>query len=71
MQELGEHKFKIVYTLEKDNSRANALSRRYNIAETKYKDEGTLFKQNQDRSLELAIEINNFLTITNEILEKL
>ena len=70
-QELEEHKFKIVYTLGKDNSRANALSRRYNIAGTKHKDEGTLFKQNQDGSLKLVIEINNLLTITNKVLEEL
>jgi transposase InsO family protein len=70
-QELGEHKFRIVYTPGKDNGRADALSRRYDIAGTKHKDEGTLFKQNQDGSLELAIEINNVLTITNKVPEEL
>jgi hypothetical protein len=60
-----------VYTLEKDNSRANTLSQRYDIAGTKHKDEGTLFKQNQDRFLKLAIKINNILTITNKVLEEL
>jgi hypothetical protein len=32
---LGQYKFKIVYTLGKDNGRADALSRRHDIAGTK------------------------------------
>jgi hypothetical protein len=41
-----------VYTPEKDNSRADALSRRSDIAETKKITKSTILKTHEDRSLE-------------------
>jgi hypothetical protein len=72
-EELGQHKFKITYTPGKDNGRADALSRRYEIAGTKHIEKGTLLKTNEDGTLSPAVEaeINNIWTITNTIPEEL
>jgi hypothetical protein len=50
-----------VYTLGKDNSRADALSQRLDIARTKEITKSTILKVNQDRSLRLAKAINNII----------
>jgi hypothetical protein len=50
-----------VYTLGKDNGRADALSRRSDIAGTKEITKSTILKVNQDRSLGLAKAINNII----------
>jgi hypothetical protein len=47
-----------VYTLEKNNSRVDALSCRHNIAETKEVINTVILKVNDDGSLELARTLN-------------
>jgi hypothetical protein len=69
---LGQYKFKIVYTLGKDNSRADALSRRHNITRTKEIINTAILKVNKDRLLGLAKTLNNLIiTIAHEVLEEL
>jgi hypothetical protein len=50
-----------MYTLGKDNGRADALSRRSDIAGTKEITKSTILKVNQDGSLGLAKTINNIM----------
>jgi hypothetical protein len=52
LETLEQYKFKIVYTPEKDNSRADALSRRLDIARTKKITKSTILKIYKDRFLE-------------------
>jgi hypothetical protein len=59
-----------VYTLEKDNSRANALSRRHDIVETKKIINTAILKVNDDRLLELARTLNLLMRISNDVLEE-
>lgn len=47
-----------MYTPRKDNSRADALSRRHNIAGTKLITDSALLKFNKDRLLGLAKMLN-------------
>jgi hypothetical protein len=68
---LEQYKFKIVYTLEKDNSRANALSRRHDIARTKEIINTAILKVNNNGILGLARTLNEVLAIRNNILEEL
>jgi transposase InsO family protein len=56
---LGQYKFKIVYTPGKDNGRADALSRRTDIAGTKKITESTILRNYEDGSLGPAQTINN------------
>jgi hypothetical protein len=70
-EELGRHKFKITYTPGKDNGRADALSRRYDIAGTKRIDEAAILKINGDGTLSAAVECNNIMAITNIVPEEL
>jgi hypothetical protein len=51
---LGQYKFKILYTLGKDNSRADALSQRSNLAGTKTINKHAILRVNQDSILEPA-----------------
>jgi hypothetical protein len=61
-----------VYTLEKDNSRADALSRRHNIARTKEIINTAILKVNKDRLLGLAKTLNLLIKITyDKVLEEL
>jgi hypothetical protein len=60
-----------VYTLEKDNGRADALSRRHDIAETKEIIDTAILKVNNNRTLGLARTLNALLTIKNNVLEEL
>jgi transposase InsO family protein len=60
---LGQHKFKIVYTPGKENGRADALSRRPDIAGTKEITKSTILKTYKDGSLGPAKYVNN-LTMT-------
>ena len=60
-----------MYTLRKDNSRADALSRRHNIARTKSITDTAILKVNNDRLLELAKTLNLILQVTSEVLEEL
>jgi len=68
---LGQYKFRIVYTLGKENSRADALSRRLDIAGTKEIINTTILRINKDRSLGLARMLNILLNIGNNVLEEL
>jgi hypothetical protein len=56
-----------VYTPRKDNSRANALSRRLDIAGTKEIIKNLILKFNEDGSLGLSHTINNLTTIVIEL----
>jgi transposase InsO family protein len=69
---LGQHKFKIVYTPGKDNGRADALSRRSDIAGTKEITNSTILKVYKDGSLGPAKAINNLImSIGVEVPEEL
>jgi hypothetical protein len=61
-----------VYTLEKDNGRADALSRRHDIARTKEIINTAILKVNEDRLLGLAKTLNLLIKVTyDEVLEEL
>jgi hypothetical protein len=61
-----------VYTLEKDNGRADALSRRTNITGTKKITKLTILKIQEDRSLRPAKIISNLIIkIGINVLEEL
>ena len=47
---LKQYKFKILYILEKENSRANILNRRKNLIKKESTD-GTIFKKNKNEFL--------------------
>jgi hypothetical protein len=59
-----------VYTLGKDNGRANALSRRHDIAGTKEIIDTAILKVNNNRTLGLARTLNAVLAIRNDVLEE-
>jgi hypothetical protein len=71
LEMLGQYKFKIVYTPGKDNGRADALSRRHDIAGTKEIVDTAILKVNNNRTLGLARTLNALLTIKNNVLEEL
>ena len=50
---LRQYKFKILYILGKENSRANALSRRHNLAGSKIINKLAILRINNNRLLEL------------------
>lgn len=56
---LGRYKFKIIYTPGKDNGRADALSRRTDIAGTKTVNNSSILQVQEDGSLGPAKYINN------------
>jgi hypothetical protein len=60
-----------VYTLGKDNSKADALSRRLDIAGTKEIINTAILKVNSNGSLGPAHEINALLIVGNDVLEEL
>jgi len=60
-----------MYTLGKENSRADALSRRLDIVGTKEIINTAILRINKDRSLGLARTLNILLNIGNNILEEL
>jgi hypothetical protein len=60
-----------VYTLEKDNRRADALSRRHDVIRKKTDVFMPLLQQNKDRFLELSKEVCSILRITHEVPEEL
>jgi hypothetical protein len=68
---LGQYKFKIVYTLGKDNGRADALSRRHDIAGTKEIIDTAILKVNDDGLLGLSRTLNLLMRIGNDVLEEL
>jgi len=68
---LEQYKFRIVYILGKENSRADALSRRLDIVGTKEIINTIILRINKDRSLGLARTLNILLNIGNNVLEEL
>ena len=60
-----------MYTLGKENSRADALSRRLDIIGTKEIINTIILRINKDRSLGLARTLDILLNIGNNILEEL
>jgi transposase InsO family protein len=71
-EQLGQHKFKIVYTPGKDNGRADALSRRSDIAGTKEIVKNAILKINEDGSIGPTHTINNLtMMIGIEVPEEL
>ena len=60
-----------MYIPRKDNSRADALSCRYNIASTKSIIDTTILKINNNRLLGLAKTLNLILRVTSKVLEEL
>ena len=60
-----------MYTLEKDNSRVDALSRRHDIAGTKLITKTAILKINNNRLLELARTLNLLIKVTYNVLDKL
>jgi len=60
-----------VYTSRKDNSRADALSRRHDIARTKSITDTAILKVNNNELLRLARTLNSILRVTSEVLEEL
>ena len=60
-----------MYTSRKDNSRADALSRRHNIARTKSITDTAILKVNNNRLLGLAKTLNLILRVTSKVLEEL
>ena len=54
---LGQYKFKILYTLGKDNGRADALSRRSDYIVIKDVSEELILRQEKDRSLTLIKQL--------------
>ena len=51
---LGQYRFRILYTLGKENGRADALSRRLDYIATKDISQELILRQEKDRSLTLA-----------------
>ena len=51
---LRQYKFKILYTLGKDNSRANVLSRRYDLTRLKITNKFAIFRKNANKLLGLS-----------------
>jgi hypothetical protein len=51
---LKQYKFKILYTLGKDNSRANALSRQHDLTRLKTINKSAILRINKDRLLGLS-----------------
>jgi transposase InsO family protein len=68
---LSQYKLKIVYTPGKDNGRADALSRRSDLAGEKTTVDTAILKINKDGTLEPAHQLNHILRITNEVPEEL
>ena len=68
---LGQYKFRIVYTPGKENGRADALSRRPDIAGTKEIINTAILRINEDRSLGPARTLNILLNIGNNVPEEL
>ena len=60
-----------MYILGKDNGRAEALSQRHDIASKKEITSIAILRINEDRLIELAMELNLLITIRHPILEEL
>ena len=60
-----------MYTSRKDIGRADALSRRHDIAGTKSITDTAILKVNNDGLLGLAKTLNSILRVTSKVLEEL
>jgi hypothetical protein len=70
-EKLEQYKFKILYTLEKENGRADALSRRSNHMKTKKSFNHSILKINNDETLSInKHELNAILRILRDESEK-
>jgi len=70
-EKLEQYKFKILYTSEKENDKADALSRRNNYIKTKKRFNHSILKINSDESLLInKHELNAILRILRDELEK-
>ncbi len=68
---MGQYKFKILYILEKENGKANALSRRNDHIKTKKSFNHSIFKVNDDESLLInKHKLNAILRILRDELKK-
>lgn len=63
---LGQYKFKILYTPGKENGRADALSRRHDLAGEKTVNTAAILGINQDGSLGPSQQLNNMMIIQQE-----
>ena len=63
LEMLGEYKFRILYTPGKDNGRADALSRRSDLAGEKTINEFAILGINKDRSLRPSQQLNNMMLV--------
>lgn len=70
-EEIGQYKFRIVYTPGKDNGRADALSRRHDIAGTKATVETAILHKNPDGSLGPMRTLNAISKTTMDVPEEL
>jgi transposase InsO family protein len=70
-EELGQYKFRIVYTPGRENGRADALSRRADLAGAKTQVDSTILRLNEDGSLGPAQQLNAMLHITIPVPEEL
>ena len=68
---LGQYKFRIVYTPGKDNGRADALSRRTDIAGTKETVNTSILRQYPDGTIGPARQLNNLMRITSQVPKEL
>jgi hypothetical protein len=60
---LSQYKFKILYTLGKENSRADALSWRHDLAGKKTINKAAILRFNKDRSLGLLQQLNLLMQV--------
>ena len=67
---LKQYKFKILYTLGKENKRVNTFSRRKDLIGDKIKIYSVILKENKNRLLGPTIELNQLLVISKNILKE-
>jgi transposase InsO family protein len=63
---LSQYKFKILYTLGKENGRADALSRRHDLAGEKTIDKFAILRKNSDGSLGPSQQLNLTMVVQGE-----
>lgn len=66
-EKLSQYKFRIIHTPGKDNGRADALSRRRDIAGEKTEVRQAILREGQDGTLEASHEVNTTMRIANTV----
>jgi Reverse transcriptase (RNA-dependent DNA polymerase)/RNase H-like domain found in reverse transcriptase/Integrase zinc binding domain/Chromo (CHRromatin Organisation MOdifier) domain/gag-polyprotein putative aspartyl protease len=66
-QTTGQYKFKIIHVAGKENGRADALSRRSDLAGEKAKTYSAILRQTKEGHLEPTAELNQLLVVTREV----